>query len=249
MIRLILDNPLERGKCYRISGHIAGNNIASFLVGNETEKIEIFQIATSPGSGADFSELFEYASDSTFFQSIYIDDISPSVPGADPVDVTEFSLTLDPSCATEYCSECFQKRECADPPNHEEIFLKWTNFDDGFGMNYTALPLVHSLWLKGGLRDDDYSYDEEYFSDSAGHNYPVYVDAIKSISMYVNPIPAYIHDALRLGVVHDEFSVNGTLYTKGDGGYSPDWDTPNSLLAPVIVKIREQTQNTKNQHC
>lgn len=242
MIRILLDTTLERGKCYKLTGSavVVFPEELSFYIGNETAKDLIFTIPSSPGS---FELDFSYDSDDTFYQSIYVD-----LNGND-IDITDLAVTLDPECATEYCSECFQKQECPDPPNHEEMFLKWTNDDDGFGMNYTALPLVHTLWLKGGLRNDDYTYDEEYFTTSDGKNFPVYVDAIKQVSMYINDIPAYIHDALRLGIVHDEFSVNGTLYTKGDGGYSPDWDTPNSLLAPVIVKIREQIQDTKNQHC
>lgn len=248
MIRLLLDTALERGKCYRLQGTAAANTIFSLYIGNETQKDFIIQMATS-GSPANFDEAINYTTTSTLFNSVYVEDHSPLFPSADPVDITEFSLTLDPACATEYCSECFSLEECTDPPNQELVFLQWTNEDDGFGFNYTSLPLIHSLWIKGGLRDDDYSYDEEYFTTSDGRNFPVYVDALKSQSLYINEVPAYIHDAIRLGLVHDTFKINGSLYTKADGGYSPDWNTPNSLMAGVIVKVREQTQDTKNQHC
>ncbi len=116
-------------------------------------------------------------------------------------------------------------------------------------MNYTQVPLTHSLWIKGGLRNNDFPYDEDYFADSAGTDSPIYVDSVETIEMWVHDVPAYIHQALRLGVVHDSFTVNGTQYTKVAGGYSPDWDTPNSLMAPVIVKIREKYQDTKNENC
>lgn len=241
MIRLILDTDLERGKCYKLTGYaiVQVPDTLSFYIGNETSKELIFTIPVSIG---EFELDFSYTTSDTYFQSLYVD-----ING--DIDITDLALKLDPECATEYCSECFSLEDCTYPPNQELIFLQWTNEDDGFGFNYTSVPLVHSLWLKGGLRDDDYSYDEEYFTTSDGRNYPVYVDALKQQSLYINEVPAYIHDAIRLGVVHDTFKINGELFTKADGGYSPDWNTPNSLMAGVIVRVRQQTQDTKNLNC
>lgn len=242
MIRLILDDDLDRGKCYTVSGSMVydddsvGGSVAIYI-GNETTKT----LVGVQGFDEAFEFDFNYTTASTFFQSLYLD-----YSGA---YLTDLALKLDESCATEYCSECFQLEECTYPPSQELVYLEWWNDDDGFGFDYTSLFLKHTVWLKGGLRDDDYSYDEEYFTTSDGRNFPVYVDATKSQALYINEVPAYIHDAIRLGVVHDNFMINGERYSKGEGGYSPDWNTPNSLLAGVIVRVREQTQNTKNYHC
>lgn len=246
-ITLILDDPLERGRCYIVSGTVTGiaaDEDIQVRIGNETESELLFLI----GADGAFSEQFDYTSSSTFFKSLIL-VIDTGSDSDYEFDITDLALKLDPECSTEYCSECFNLDNCGVAPTKEYLYLEWTNNDDGFGMNYTSVPLVHSLWIKGGLRNADYPYQEDYFSTSGGFHFPVYVDATKTVEMIVEDVPEYIHDALRLGVVHDNFTVNGVQYSKGDGGYSPDWDTPNSLMAPVVVKLRESLQDTKNENC
>lgn len=239
-IRLILDLNLTRGKCYTVSGTASG------IGAGESALIEVGNATTTDSVGTvnadgDFSFDFNYTASATFYKSLYFIETGT-------FDITNLSLKLDSDCATQYCSECFDKNDCDYPG--ETLNLKWTNnTKDAFGLNYTAVPLTHTLTVKGGLRNYDYNYDEEYFNTSKGFNFPVYVDSIKQIEMWVHDVPEYIHDALRIGIVHDDFRVNNVKYTKVEGGYSPDWDTPNSLLAPVIVKLREQTQDTKNRNC
>lgn len=247
MIRLVLDTELERGKCYTFAGTVAANTNVIFYIGNEVQKTFLLQVTTA---GAEFSfshtkdtlAPLNYTTASTLYNSLYVEFITEG-------DITNLAVKLDEQCALEYCSECFKLEDCTYPSSQELVYLEWTNKDDGFGFDYTSLPLIHSVWLKGGLRDDDYTYDEEYFSTSNGRHFPVYVDAVKTQALYINEIPAYIHDAIRLGVVHDDFKINGVRFTKAEGGYNPDWNTPESLLAGVIVRVREQTQNTKNYHC
>lgn len=247
IIPLILDEPLVRGKCYILSGTMSGRESgesALFEIGNDTTK-EVLGTIVSDG---DFSLPFNYTSSSTFFQTLYIRERT-GVDSDIDFDITNLALKLSEDCATEYCSECFNLDNCGTQPTKEYLFLEWNNNDDGFGMNYTSAPLTHSLWIKGGLRNADYPYQEDYFTTSGGTHFPVYVDSVKTVEMWVEDLPEYIHDALRLGVVHDNFTVNGLPYSKAEGGYSPDWDTPNSMLAPVVVKLREKFQDTKNDNC
>lgn len=246
-ITLNLYTPLERGKCYILSGTVsnlgAGEDII-IKIGNSTSSENVFLISAD----GDFSEQFDYTSSDTYFQSLILTADSGNNETFE-YNITNLALKLDPECATEYCSECFDLDNCGVSNSQEYLYLEWTNNDDGFGMNYTEVPLVHSLWIKAALRNADYPYEEDYFTTSSGNHFPVYVDSVKTVEMWVHDVPEYIHDALRIGVVHDNFTVNGTQYSKSDGGYSPDWDTPNSLLAPVIVKIREKYQDTKNENC
>lgn len=239
--------PLERGKCYILTGTMTNWSLGQSIllaIGNETSKSHLGAVAAN----GDFTFSFDYTTSDTFYKSIYIYE-NPITGNPVTFDLENLAVKLDPNCATEYCSECFDKDECGVSNSQEYLYLEWTNNDDGFGMNYTKVPLVHSLWIKGALRNADYPYEEDYFTTSSGTHFPVYVDSVKTIEMWVHDLPEYMHDALRLGVVHDSFTVNGVEYTKGDGGYSPDWDTPNSLLAPVIVKLREKYQDTKNENC
>lgn len=240
MIELVLE-PLERGKCYIITGTMSerdSGESALFQIGNDVTK----DIVGSITANGDFSLSFDYETGDTFYKSVFITENGD-------FNITNLELKLDPECATEYCSECFDLDNCGVSNSQEYLYLEWTNNDDGFGMNYTSVPLVHSLWIKAALRNADYPYEEDYFTTSSGTHFPVYVDSVKTIEMWAHDLPEYIHDALRIGVVHDSFTVNGKEYTKGEGGYSPDWDTPNSLLAPVIVKLREKYQDTKNENC
>lgn len=238
LIPLILDLGLERGKCYTLSGTLSGLGVGEevlFQIGNETTQHDLLQTSSN---GA-FTVDFDYTTSQTFFKTLYVTETGD-------FDITDFSLKLDATCQTEYCSECFKLTDCYEC---ELLTLKWTNNRDAYGFNYTALPLIQTLTIKGGLRNADYPYDEEYFTSSPGSHFPVYVDSIKTIELWVHDVPTYIHDALRLGIVHSDFRIDDVNYSKADGGYSPDWDTPNSLLAPVIVKLREQFQNTKNKQC
>lgn len=247
IIPLTLDQQLERGKCYLLTGTMAGRESgesALIQIGNDTTK-DLLGTLVADG---DFSLPYSYTTSSPYAQTLYIAERTGADTDVD-FQITDLALKLNPSCAEEYCSECFSLDNCGVAPTKDYLHLEWTNNDDGFGMNYTGVPLIHSLWIKGGLRNEDYPYTEDYFTTSGGTHFPVYVDSVKTIEMWVEDVPAYIHDALRLGVVHDEFTVNGVDYAKAEGGYSPDWDTPNTLLAPVIVKLREKYQNTKNENC
>lgn len=237
MIELPLQ-PLTPGRCYVLTGTVSatsGDGVI-FYIGND----EVNYYATAVYRAGDtISYEFDYLS------TQYIQKIKMDLTG-DDIEVNDLEVKLDSDCAQEYCSECFSLEECEEP---EYLTLEWTNDDDGFGINYTSLPIVHTLTVKGGLRNADYQYDEDYHNTSAGRYFPVYVDSVKMQEMWVERVPEYIHDALRLGVVHDHFTINGQSYSKAEGGYSPDWNTPQSLLAPVIVKVRKRTQDTKNINC
>lgn len=247
-ITLILDTPMERGKCYIVSGTITGiadNEDIQVRIGNSADSKLLFLI----GDDGDFEQQFDYLTSDTFFKSLIL-VIDTGADSTYDFEITNLAVKLDPECATTYCSECFNLDNCGVAPTKEYLSLSWTNFDDGFGMNYTAVPLTHTLWIKGGMRNADYPYPtEDIFSTSGGDSSVIYADSVKTKELWVEEVAEYIHDALRIGIIHDDFRINGVPYTKEPGSYSPDWDTPNSLLAPVIVKLREKVQDTKNDNC
>lgn len=232
-------SPLEEGRCYTLSGTVvasSGDGVI-FYIGNDETTYTIGSPLYTNGQTIDLDFTYTVG---RYYQKLFMDLTGENI------QVNDLRLELSPECAEKYCSECFSLEKCEEP---EYLTLEWTNDDDGFGINYTSLPLVHSLTVKGGLRQADYTYDEDYHTTSAGRFFPVYVDSVKMQEMWVERVPEYIHDALRLGVVHDHFTINGVSYSKAEGGYSPDWSTPDSFLAPVIVKVRQRTQDTKNINC
>ncbi len=238
VVEIILSQPLTRGKCYILTGTYAETNVpdsVTITIGNNQSTVSL---GTVTDAGA-FTFSFNYTATTTFFQSLFIDE-------SGQINITDLAIKQDAACSQKFCSECFSLEQCTEP---EYLNLQWANDDDGFGICYTKLPMTQTLTLKGGLRQPDYTYDEDYFTTSKGKNFPVYVDAVKQVEMWVERVPEYIHDALRLGIVHDSFTVNLVEYTKSDGGYSPDWETPQSFLAPVVVRLRERVQDTKNINC
>lgn len=239
-IQLEIGNDLEKGKCYIITGTMTNRDVgesARFEIGND-QTTDIIGTITANGA---FSLSFDYEADDTFYQTLYIFE-------SGDFDITDLALNLDESCAVQYCSECFKLNNCvADTP--EVVYLEWTNNDNGFGINYESMPLIQSLYLTGGIRNMNYDYEEDNFIDSKNGFSVLYSSRTKLVELWIHDIPEYLHDALSAGIMHDEFTVNGVAYGKPEGGYSPDWETPQSLMAPVIVKLREKVQDTKNINC
>jgi len=167
------------------------------------------------------------------------------------------SMTLQAVCADTFCSECYDLSDCGtanqcDFPQVVEkgLLIQWTNDENGLGFNYSQLGFIQQLRLEGGLRASSGSYDDEtFYTTSGGQRGLVYTHTTKQEELWVQSIPEYLHDALRVALAHDHFFINGQEYVKTEGGYAPDWDVPNTLLAGVIVGVQKKTQDTFNINC
>lgn len=157
-------------------------------------------------------------------------------------------INLDSSCVQNtLCSECYDYATC-----HvgAKLDIRYSNKETGLGFNYSIFGLTRQILVRGGLRQEDFPYPtEEYFTDSRGEQFPIFVYSKETVECWIEEAPAYIHQALRLAFVHDQVFINGKEYVKEPGSYSPDWDVPNSLLAPCVIKISEKVQNTYNDNC
>lgn len=170
--------------------------------------------------------------------SLYINQTGTS-------EVNNLELKLDPECVSTYCSECFELDSC-----ERGMLLQWFNDDNGFGFNYSDVSFIQSMRVEGGLRVPTYDYlDETFYTTSSGEKGMIFNQAWKSKEMWVHELPEYMHDAISTGIAHDHFFVDGVEFVKSEGGYAPDWNIPESLLAPVIVKIEPKTQNLYNDNC
>lgn len=225
---------LEVDKCYYISGTITNYTAGStvFRIGDGSTFDTLLTVSANGG----FVKRFTYdgTTDYTYFQ------ISTG-----NMQLNDLMLRLDPACNPVVCSECFKLTDCE---RCEHMKLSWTNNDDAFGFSFQS-PFTQTVYIQGGLRVPDYPYEEEYFTTSERSTFPIYVAARKTQELWIHEIPEYLHDAIRLGVVHDSFYINDVKYVKVEGSYTPDWDVPNTLLAPVIVKVAEAVQNTTNSNC
>lgn len=235
-----LTHDLEPGKCYYISG------ITSGIGGGESVEVEL---GTSPDfdsigtvtTNGSFSLLFSY-SGSPLYTEMRI-----TITGTG-ITVENFKLRQQQACSDTVCTECYVVTNC-EPPHREHLLLEWTNNEDGLGFNYSGMSFNQSLYIVGGLRNADYPYDEELFQDSIQQRFPIYAQSTKTKELWIHDLPEYLHDAIRVALIHDEFYIDGVRQVKMEGAYSPDWDTPNSLLAPAIVTLTEFSQDTVNDNC
>lgn len=162
------------------------------------------------------------------------------------------SIKLDVDCTDTQCSECFDYRECH---RGSQVILNWYNDDNGLGFEYENLPLVHTVLVRGAInRNQDFSYPgEQYHLSSNGITDLIYTYARASEEMIIEDLPPYMHQAIRLGIVHDHFFVNSIEKVKFEGvNYTPDWDTdspPKTLRAPVLIKLANKDQNTFQDNC
>lgn len=238
MAEYTLGYSLESGKCYYISGttsDVGGGESVLFELGDGITYETIGTITTNGG----FALLFNYDGSPEYTK------IKITVTG--DLKVSDIKLRLQDQCRDKVCSECYRVDNC-EPPHREHLLLEWTNNEDGLGFSY-SMAFTQSLYIVGGIRNADYPTDEEIFSDSDQSRYQVYAASLKTKELWIHDLPEYIHDAIRLAVVHDDFYINGEKWVKTEGAYTPDWDTPNSLFAPCVVKIALFSQDTVNNSC
>ena len=60
-------------------------------------------------------------------------------------------------------------------------------------------------------------------------------------------MPEYLHDALAIGLEHDDFYVDSEKYTNEETEYLPKWRNSSQLAPSEVVIIKDQ--NLKNSSC
>lgn len=141
-------------------------------------------------------------------------------------------------------SECFKlgSFECTK-------LLSWTNNEDAYGFTYDGNTFQHELRVKSKLWKPKYPKDKkEVFVDSAGNRRILTSRTKKEEELSVEEIPTYLHDALSIGVEHDNFYIDGVKYINEETDYDPAWRN-SSLLAPVVVTVTKDSQDLSNSYC
>lgn len=248
-VQLVLPEALEVGKCYTLTFDSTGHDTYPiFFTFNVTDNYTFY--LTNP-DGSHYVNM-----DIT---SVGVDTVSDegtlSVAITDPItsiwvhvgsgEISNLELRLDPDCVTTYCSECFDLQDC-----ETGVLLQWFNDESGFGFNYSDMPFIQSMRVEGGIRIPTSDYlDETYYMTSGGEKGMIFNQVWMSRELWIHELPEYLHNAISVGIAHDHFFIDGVEYVKAEGGYAPDWNVPETLLAPVIVKIQEKTQNLFNDNC
>jgi len=111
-----------------------------------------------------------------------------------------------------------QSHECS-------LLLSWTSDENVFGFNYVNLSFTQYFRLSAKLRNPRYIYeDEETYVNSSGVGNIIHAYSYKVFEFTSTLLPEYLHDALRLGIIHTDFQVDGIRMLKDEGDYSPAWD-------------------------
>jgi len=151
---------------------------------------------------------------------------------------------LDSTCqAGQYTSYCMEVggTDCT-------VLIEWSNDKNAFGFDYENFNFTQSLRVNGQVWFPRYPEENNQYTGSTGVNTIVSAVNYKVNDVRLDEMPEYIHDALRLGRIHREFSIDGVDYVALPGEYTPDWDAYRSM-ATVTFEVRKRVENNENDNC
>ena len=231
---------IECGKCYRIKGTL-------------TEYTEEFDIVFGSWNGISFLEigvaatLTEEGDFNILFDSHECGELTTVVnalryPSAQDLHITE--LRIDETCQDYICSECVELVEVG--CENYKLVEYWNN-SDAFELRYDGVNFRQQILLPASIEASSYPYPvEENFKLASGNKVNLLIDSESVEEMLIEPLPDYLHDAIRLALVHDNLFIEGQKYFKLDGDYQPEFDKNNGALAHVTVDIQKLNQNKKS---
>jgi hypothetical protein len=145
--------------------------------------------------------------------------------------------------AIDYVSDCITVKE-----SHAcTILLSWMNDDNAYSFNYEDLTFTQKLRVVAKLWHPNYPKEKNVFKDNAGNRRILKSETAIEELLTVAEIPQYLHNALAIGVEHDDFYIDGVKYTNEESEYSPKW-RKSSQLAPVEIEVIKD-ELLKNNSC
>lgn len=143
----------------------------------------------------------------------------------------------------DYISDCITLKldhDCS-------ILLTWTNNEDAFGFAYSDLSFTQSLRVKAKKWMPNYTKEKNVFKDNAGNRTILKSETSKEELLTIAEMPQYLHDALAIGLEHDDFYIDGVKYTNEETEYTPKWRKSSQLAPSEVVVIKDQL--LKNNSC
>ena len=171
-----------------------------------------------------------FVEDDSAAHAISIDDVSIKVQGA--------------YSNSGVCSECF----CLGQEWGGTMLLKWTNEDNAYGYIYVGTTMAHWVRVKARLKHPRWKKDIEMHATAVGKMIKLYSETYAIHVLAVEEMPDYLHEALALGLEHDDFRVDDDLYLSEEREYSPAW-RKSTTVASVEVEGIKETQDNINKHC
>lgn len=128
------------------------------------------------------------------------------------------------------------------------IQLTWSNNENAYGFDFETLLFRPSLRIVGKKWQPFYQKDKEVFKDSIGNRTIIRSDTSKIELLTINEAPEYIHDAISIGIEHDDFEIDSIQYVVEDQQYLPKW-RKSSSLASSETQVIKNNQNLVNENC
>jgi hypothetical protein len=242
-----LSAPLECGKCYILQGDasaVTGTVLIRFGYWNGLSFAAAGTAATISSTGA-FSVTFDTQECRGGLQLF-----PPNALQYDDSDLTVelTDLRLSSTCQVYICSECF---EVVDTDCDRYLFIEYSHDSDAFGFKYAnGANFTQQLLIPGTLHTAEWPYPiEEKHKFANGYQAPIKTDSEQTDEMVTKELPPYLHNALRLAVVHENLNINNESYFKLEGTYQPDFDRTEDLKGQVSVDLQKNNQDKFGDYC
>lgn len=231
-------HPLIGGRCYTLTFDIV--NFVSGLLDGDIPNLALNIFANISGNGS-----FSFPIDLTGLANGTSIRFITSLPGVNTFDIDNVSITMQAQCFEEdACSECYKLGDTWDC----SFLFSWTNDENAFGFIYTGLSFTQFFRHRVKLWQPSYPEEAQRFLNSSGTVSVLHALSQKVEDLTVEEMPEYLHDAFRLAWIHDTTTIETVNYTKEEGDYEPNW-RKSSLLAPVVLDVRENGQDNENSNC
>jgi hypothetical protein len=140
-------------------------------------------------------------------------------------------------------SNCFTLKETHDCTLLIEAF----NNDNAFGFNYTDGAFTQSLRVKAKMDVIGYPQEKEEYLFSDNSRAILFARSEKEYDVKLGDAPEYIHDCLRLLLLHDNLEINSDQYIS-----SSDYDLrgrKTSRLKQAVFNVKDRVGLASNYSC
>jgi len=236
-------HPLLGGRCYTITFDIT-NYAGAPPAGIDIRAVDTGILIGSVDSNGAKSFPIDLTSFGNETQIEFINNAA-----AVTLDLDNVSITMDTICFEEdACSECYGLVDDWDDLNICTTMLRWTNSDDAFGFDYTNFSFTQNFRHPFFLWKPRYTLDSLDHEDSGGTIQVLRRKSVKISQLDLDVMPEYLHDALRLGIAHDTFTIDTVGFYAMPEDYEPDWQL-DTETAKIIIPVRRVTTNLVNENC
>jgi len=153
---------------------------------------------------------------------------------------------------------------CSEPFNVKTThpctkIIRWRNDENAFGFEYVNfLTYYHYFRMNCKLGRPTYPVEQSNHEDSSAHNRILRAQVDKTLEMWTEHLPEYVHDAISMGIKHDDFeildedrSASYVAYVSDPEDYEPNWEDDELPLARVRTTMKLKTPSTagENPNC